>query len=218
METTIKEFFKISCEVGKCKHFHQCRRLCSTLDQTNNSTPQPGFIGKRYSGLVIVAANPGIPNVSPFIEREPIYLDLVKEFSETENYNSFLKYLDYASDYMSTWRNNLTNKDFRELLGYDIETIAYVNIVKCRSFETGSDPIKTLGKEVTERCFNNYLKKQLEVLQPKTIIGHWKPIPCVLNKLGYKVSSNTPCYSGQRNLTISQRVQDILPHFKELTN
>ena len=212
----IKEFFKISCEVGCCKYFKQCRNDCSYLDNSINSTPQPGFIGKRYNGLVIIAANPGIPNVSPFIEREPIYLNLVKKFSEKRDYNCFLQYLEYASDYMSTWRNNLANRDFRELLGYNIETIAYINIVKCRSSPTGSDPIKTVGREVTERCFNTFLKKQLEILQPKAIVGHWKPIPKTLAELGYYTSRPIPCYSGQRNLTIKERVKDLIPYFENL--
>jgi hypothetical protein len=219
MEASIlSRFFETASQVANCPHYDVCRRDCPSLDRSANSTPQPGFIGRRYGGLVIIGANPGIPNVSPFIEREPVYLSLIRDFARSGDFSKFLRYLDYAATYMSTWRNNLTNNEFRGLLSYDIETIAYVNIVKCRSEPTGSDLFKTVGESVTRRCFTSHLARQLKILEPKGFIGHWKPIPKTLRTLGYNVPLDMPCYSGQRNLPVSKRVRELVPFFQRLAN
>jgi len=117
---------------------------------------------------------------------------------------------------MAIWRNNLANSYFRELLGYDIENIAYINIVKCRSIKVGSDPFDAVGYSVTYRCFTEHTAKQLSILNPKWIVGHWEPIPEVLKTLGYRTNQYIPCYSGKRDLTYEQRAEEIIPFFKQL--
>jgi hypothetical protein len=191
------------------------------LDNSAISTPQPGYIGRKYSnqnGLVIIGANPGIPNVSPFIQKDPIYIQHIQNFARNKDYDQFLQYLDYTDDYMKSWRNNLTNAHFRELLGYNIEEIAYINLVKCRSIQVGSNTIQTLGNTVTRRCFNLHTIRQLNLLKPRWIIGQWKQIPKTLHSLGYDIPKTIPCYSGQRNLTEQARIKDIYPFFWELRN
>jgi len=212
----IQEFFSGACDIGNCPHFDQCRKECPTLDNTPNSTPQPGFIGRRYKGLVIIGSNPGIPKTKLFQKREPIYLKHIYDFAIEKNFDKFQEYLDYASDYMTIWNNNLTNSYFRNLLGYDIENIAYINIVKCRSINTGSDPLNTVGYSVARRCFTTHTVKQLDLLKPQWIVGHWKPIPDVLRKLGYRINQYIPCYSGKRDWTYEQRAEEIIPFFKKL--
>jgi len=217
-DDTIHRFFDVACDIAQCSHYNRCRGDCPFLDSSTNSTPQPGFIGRKYSGLVIVGANPGIPNVSPFIEREPEYVRHIQNFARRRDFELFNRYLDYAADYMGTWRNNLANQSFRKLLGYDIEEIAYINVVKCRSNPVGSNPFTSVGEPVTRRCFNSHTARQLAVLKPKWIVAHWKPIPRTLAALGYDFPKAIPAYSGAYHLPLEKRVSELVSFFRELRN
>jgi hypothetical protein len=215
-QNLIREFFTEACNIGNCPHFDQCRNECPNLDNSSNSTPQPGFIGRHYKGLVIIGSNPGIPDSKLYQEMEPIYLKHIHDFAVEKDFQKFLDYIDYLSDYMAIWKNNLTNNYFRDLLKYDIGNIAYLNIVKCRSINVGSDPFNTVGYSITRRCFTEHTLRQLDILKPKWIVGHWKTIPGVLKTLGYRVNQYIPCYSGKRDWTYEQRAHEIIPFFKQL--
>ena len=111
---------------------------------------------------------------------------------------------------MKLWNSHLCNNEFRNLLGYDIEEIAYLNIVKCRTEEGNSNVIRNIGMEVSRMCCASYLSKQLEILQPKYIVGHWNPVIDNLQTLGIDLSKyRTASMNGARHLAKEEKIREI---------
>lgn len=207
-------FFKMSCQIVSCAEFHDCRQLCGTFD---DEPPQPGFIGRSYRGLVIVGANPGTGYHRDFYQRNnKEYYALADKFSRSGNIKDYQAYLDFTANYMNYWNQHLCNAEYRSMLGYDIEDVAYLNIVKCRTSKTGSDVFSNCGQEVTAKCAHAYLLKQLEILAPKYIVCHWKPVYAALARLGFPMDDiKCAAFSGARHLTKPERTGEIKPIFDE---
>ena len=210
----IKKFYAISKEIVKCSDKQQCCKECSSMD---TDSPQPGFIGRNYQGIVIIGANPGTGGEREYYQQmNRKYYAMADSFANSNDISDYHKYLDFSADYMQSWNQHLCNNKFRDFLDYDIEDIAYINIVKCRTTQTSSDVFANCGATVTYRCAEQYLLRQLDILKPKYIVGHWKTIGNTLERLGYDLSHiDYASYSGQRNLPVVKRIKDVQDLFNK---
>lgn len=211
----ISAFANILFQMVNCKFRNICIEQCkSTIKQS--MLPFPDFIGRNYRGLVVIGANPG-PGGNYSQEEQEIN-SLLREFSRNNSIDNYHKILDYRNSCSLYWDDrNLCSKKMRNFLNFDLEDIAYLNIVKCKTEGKGSSVIYKIGKAVSERCFEHYLKKQLEILNPKYIIAQWKAIPDDLKELKfYFPESNIPFLDGNQTLRYKPELstKDIKPVFE----
>ena len=212
-----REFMAISREIAQCPHMKTCRQECPAGLDTR--LPFPGFVGKHYAGLLIVGANPGISDREEFVKGDREHEERLRKIVKSGSMWDYENYLSFVSGYMALWKNHLCNKNFRHDLGYQIEHVAFLNLVKCGSERTGSDVFKNLGKNVAVRCGQRYALRQLSLLKPRYLVAQWKPVITSIHSLGFDISRiETAAYSGQRNLSIQERMREIRPLFKKFTS
>lgn len=213
--TTLRSsFIQLAANAVNCPFRDRCRAECSSMTK---HPPQPGFLGRRYAGLVVIGANPGVRYTDDPNDRD--YTGAIDRLAETGSAEDFEALHDITSNYMLSWPNNLANRRNRELLDYDIESIAYLNIAKCRTVVAASDVAKTVGLASAQRCFETHLRDQLDLLNPQRIVFHWIPIESRLREFGYAPGQGTlhAAFSGQRNLRLAQRLSTIRPLFDGLS-
>ena len=175
-------------EMVTCPHRRQCIASCPSIKQS--MLPFPDFIGRTYRGLVVIGANPG-PGGNYAAEEEEMNA-LLRTYATDKSLEFYNKLLDYRNESSRYWdERNLCSNTMRQHLHFDLEDIAYLNIVKCKTVKTNkqnSCVTKNIGLEVSRKCSHLYLKRQLEILRPTHIIAQWKPIPDDLAKLGFAFS------------------------------
>ena len=210
------DFIEVTTNMAECQHYETCRAECPSMDP--RMRPAPDYLGPRYRGLVIVGANPGIANSGDFEVGDTKRDLLMSRMTKSNSASTYNELTSFLASYMGTWKNNLSNDWFRNFLGYEIEEIAYVNLVKCRTFNTGSNPRRVVGDGITRRCWNEHTSRQISALNPDYVVGHWKPIRATLQWLGYRFETvQYASYSGARNLDYAQRAGDLVPLFKKFS-
>jgi hypothetical protein len=220
-EKIIDDFKRLTCEMSECPSYEYCRSICPHQSQMDTVNPPfPDFVGRKYSGLVIVGANPGTSFEQRFKNQDLHFknlLDKLKRSKRTSDYHSLLDYRNIASQ---EWHKTLCSNFFRSKLEYDFETVAFVNIVKCRTLKCSSNVENNVGRSVVSICTNRYLKKQLNILNPNYIVCQWKPVKETLRSIGYNFQgvSMVGCFSGQRNIPDKDKIMEIIPIFEIFTS
>lgn len=213
----IEKFMDIEREMIDCTDYGHCREICpGSARMDSQNPPFPDFVGRRYAGLVIIGANPGTSSTEAFKRQDlefNVRMEKLRNSGSIKDYNALL---DYRNDASRSWTRTLCNEEYRRLLGYDLETVAFVNIVKCRTFEPKADLFQNVGKEIPRRCYGKYLERQLSILKPRYVACQWKPIQRTLAALGYNFNgAKIGSFNGQRNLPKEQRIAEVAHIFEE---
>ncbi len=177
-----------------------------------NSRPSPDYIGPRYRGLVVVGANPGIA-ITPSQKLNDARTFELQERIATGDRDAFAELLRHLPDSMLGWKQ-MVNRSARAYLDYDVEEIAYINLVKCATTITNSDVrklFKGAAKDVPSRCWNLHTRAILEALNPHFVVALWIPVLQNLEWLGYRFDAvkKFAAYNGQRNLRSEEKYKGV---------
>lgn len=117
---------------------------------------------------------------------------------------------------MATWRQ-MVDIESRKRLNFDIQDIAYINLVKCGTRPGGGSPQSLFrGTGILGRCWEMHTRALLEILKPTHVVALWKPIVAVIEGLGFPLKTVVHGYhSGARNLAIAERYAAAAPVFDE---
>lgn len=167
--------------------------------------PSPDFIGSRYSGLVIVGGNPGLAHHGVHHANDRRMFNLQRRIATGEQ-SAFDELLEFMPKSMAHWPQ-VVDSDGRHRLRYDIENVAYIDIVKCGTAPGKGDTHSLLsGTAILARCWEQHTLRLLELLQPTHVLALWKPIIEVLERLGYPLQDKmVGYYNGARHLTKDKR-------------
>lgn len=197
--------------------FHQkCRAECQPQSNLTEEAPIPDFCGRSYKGLVIIGANPGKATSKKYIEKDAKRAILAEQFKNAPTSQNFEEVHDFIAGYMGEWKNNVVAENFRNDLHLNVEEIAYVNLVKCRTKLTASHPYQTVGETITRRCWGQNTKSQLDLLQPRYVIFLWKGVRETLEELDITLARHKDAgvYNGNRSKPYPERIAEIKPIFE----
>jgi hypothetical protein len=200
--------FEIARGVAACPHSAVCglefhRKLEKSQPGKQRhfaAVPSPDFIGSRYSGLVIVGGNPGLAHHGVHHANDQRMFDLQRRIASGDQ-AAFDDLLAFMPTSMAHWPQ-VVDVDGRGRLKYDIEEVAYVDIVKCGTAPgRGNTHSLFNGTAILGRCWNHHTRQLLELLQPTHVLALWKPIVGVLERLGYPLHDKVVgYYCGARQL------------------
>ena len=210
MVTRIRQAaFDIARGVAACPHLATCSREFHNKFPSRDGekpthfapTPSPDFIGSRYAGLVIVGGNPGLAHQGVHHEKDARMFALQKRIALGEQ-AAFDELLAFMPDSMAHWPQ-VVDRGSRAMLRYDIEHVAYIDIVKCGTRPAQGDTHSLMKRTgILNRCWEQHTRKLLDLLQPTHILALWTPTLRVLQRLGYDIDSKiVGHHSGARHLT-----------------
>jgi hypothetical protein len=200
--------FAFAQKIADCPHRARCRTECRFIA---NERPSPDYIGRRYRGLVVIGANPGVAS-KPEHEINDVRTFALQERIAEGDRDAFSDLLQHLPQSMLGWRQ-MVSRSARAYLEYDIEEIAYINLVKCATTRTDSN-VRKLFKEkaskIPERCWDTHTRPILEALRPRFIVALWLPIKSNLESLGYRFEGveKFGAHNGARNLSWERRYED----------
>ena len=147
MKDAPREFAKvISCDYCSRQGFPKLLR-----DDTFN-LPQPGYIGSNYknTGVLLVGQNPG---VSPdrFSVQDRKFADAQIAVRDSANAASYGGMKNVLDGIMPTWPVVTKHFPLAEC-GLQLDDIAYVNVVRCRTHNNG-----TPGTKIIQACVSNHV-------------------------------------------------------------
>lgn len=208
-----RRFFEVARGVAGCPNIDICRGefLGKYPEARTNerrhfaSVPSPDFIGSRYSGLVIIGGNPGLAHQGVHYENDRRMFDFQRRVAAGDQ-EALTELLAFLPSSMAHWPQ-VVDTQSRLRLGYDIEDIAYIDIVKCGSAPAKGDTRSLFARtKILERCWKLHTRQLLELLQPTHILALWKPILGVLDYVGYPLHDKVVGYhTGARHLTKDAR-------------
>jgi hypothetical protein len=120
---------------------------------------------------------------------------------------------------MLGWRQ-VVNRRARDFLKYDIDEVAYVNLVKCGTTRTSSD-IHSLFKggagSIPKRCWDTHTRDLLDYLKPSRVVALWKPIRSNLARLGFSFDGveKFGAHNGSRSVSFDDKFLEIKPIFDQ---
>ncbi|QCO07447.1 hypothetical protein [Azospirillum argentinense] len=215
-------FHNVIRQVATCPHRDQCLTDCGNL--IPERPPSPDYLGPRYAGLAIIGANPGNAANGGQQAHDEAMEALMHRVGQERAPAAYHELMALLVMSMRGWKQ-VVSAAHQMALDYDIGEIAYIDIVKCKTFRGGADPFRTVGGTVARRCWETYTAHQLDLLQPTHVIGLWKPIGGVLRRLGYDVEFGEfrlpeggahpievvyGFHNGRRNLPAADRLVDAL--------
>ena len=152
--------------------------------------PQPGWVGRSYSGVMFVGQNPGEGSTPPTVP-DSAYLDALRKVKNIETLDTMHDQLKSAADTFVYY------KSFH--FDTDIERVAYINSVRCRT-QGNAAP----DDEVRRQCRRHFLS-WVRCLEPSAVIylGLYaeRATSDLLDKLGIEHRA----ISRQRSLPTEQR-------------
>lgn len=207
------EAFAIAQGVAACPHIGICRAEFfdkfgrgHTGDRRHfASIPSPDFIGSSYSGLVIVGGNPGLAHRGIHHENDQRMFNLQHRIAGGDQ-AAFSELMHFLPHSMAHWPQ-VVDTESRRRLRYDIQDVAYIDLVKCGTAPAKGDTRALFsGTEILSRCWGEHTLSLLELLNPTHILALWKPIVGVLETLEYPMGNRVVGYhSGARHLTKDAR-------------
>jgi|SRR5271157_1567567 len=202
-------FKKIVEDMNNCQYKPICRSNCPFIP--SSSLPIPDYLGPLYDigGIIIVASNPG-PLSSSYA-----YCDGVRDtlFQNLGNSTSVIDYKtlrDFLRDYMKTWKNRLlVNMQNQCTLNYDIERIAFINLVKCRTIKTWSRISPKVQDKIAKQCWEAWTEEQINLLNPGFIFFQWKGTEASFKTVcPYHNNFTTYSYNGSTAISKSAKSQN----------
>jgi hypothetical protein len=203
-QTLMDAAFEGAVKVAACPHIGTCRQESGIMPR---ELPSPDFIGSRYRGLVIIGGNPGVAHKPAHFVNDDLMFDYQRRIAQGERV-AFEKLMAFLPESMRRWPQ-MVNDTGRRLMDYDIEEVAYVDIVKCAT-KPGSSDLRRLFRhapDVIGRCWTHHTKPLLELLKPTHIVALWKPIVPTLQSLGYIFPKGVPIghYNGCHSWSLDRR-------------
>lgn len=165
MEITQKEKARLFASVINCR---ACS-ICQTISRGMMDLPQPGHIGMRYRGILLVGRNPCVDPTGRWKAQDSIYFKNMSELGQRPDESAYSRLEGFLVEYIKTWPICTRYFPLKEC-GLELDDIAYVNLVRCR---TVGD--KTPQKKMTANCINNHFLPWVEKLKPNIIVfvGKW---------------------------------------------
>src|SRR5262245_58428505 len=109
---------RITTGVARCPNLAKCRSACP--DMIQDALPSPDFVGRRYRGLVIVGANPGVANTARHRVNDARMEQLMRRVAESGRTDDLDALHDHLAASMLDWRQ-LVNAEDRQAFAFDIE-------------------------------------------------------------------------------------------------
>jgi uracil-DNA glycosylase len=138
-------------------------------DQCDN-IPQPGYIGKNYhrTGLLLVGQNPGVAP-EHMLERDRVYTQSLRSLGDEKSTAAYSRFYDTVVDFVPDWPVNRSYFPL-EACGFDIEDIAYCNVVRCRTVDNAAP-----SKGLINNCIEKHFIDLVKTIDPKVVIfiGKW---------------------------------------------
>lgn len=189
--------------VGLCssEFFEKHRPTTETHRWHFANVPSPDFIGSKYRGLVVIGGNPGLAHHGIHYENDKVIFNLQRRIAQGDQ-EAFDALLAFMPSSMAHWPQ-VVNNDGRRRLEFNIDEIAYIDIVKCGTAPAAGDTAALLrGTGILKRCWQTHTHRLLELLAPTHVLALWSPIPRVLRELGYPLEDKVVGhYTGARHLT-----------------
>jgi len=136
-----------------------CRTCPTSLvlrDETVNP-PQPGWVGRRYKGLMFVGQNPGErPRTPKQIAADVSYIESLLKVRDIASLETMLDVLRQSTDAFVYYRSFHFN--------VDIEDVAYINTVRCRTRQNAAP-----GRSVVDAC-KAHFRRWVEILRPRGVV------------------------------------------------
>jgi hypothetical protein len=139
------------------------------MRDSDEHVPQPGYIGKGYeqTGVLLVGQNPYLPNGS-LAAQDRAYTAALRALRDSPTEQQYARLQVVLNRFIAIWP--VQNKYFplREC-GLNLEDIAYLNLVRCRTGE------KAPNTSTVEQCRRTHFEPWLEKLNPACVvfIGLW---------------------------------------------
>jgi hypothetical protein len=199
--------------IAACPHLALCRSECNLI---TDPKPCVDYIGIRYRGLVIIGANPGIAT-TPDQKTNDERMFALQNALAAGNDQAFVDLMKFIPESMLGWRQLVNERD-RSYLQYDIEEVAYVNLVKCSTNKLSSDVHSLFigtAKSIPQRCWDTHTRDILQFLKPRVVIALWMPIRSSLTKLGFSFGDveQFGAHNGSRTAKFEKRFEEIKPIF-----
>lgn len=180
-------------------------------------TPQPGFIGPNYSGIVVIGTNPGEGTEGTVAYQNRMFQRLTSFTAGHRTPEEFAALNAFLGNELTrgTLGNNLLAAPMLEAAGLSAQEIAYLNAVKCATSPGNSNPQRVVQSETLRLCIEEYLSRQLALLRPRAIVFAWKPVRAALLSVGIQFPGVArdlmATYNGARNLLPAEKVREIRP-------
>jgi hypothetical protein len=209
-----QDFLNLTARVAQCPHVVTCRRECEYIRTVE--PPIPDFFGRNYRGFVIIAS---IPGTSKTAKEQTKANDverafLTDEFGKRPTFDNYASLMDHGERFMRNWDDErmLVRSHWRRKLGYNIENVAFINLIKCRSTTAESNVEKPAFKTVADRCWQEHTAQQLEALRPRYIAAQYKDVfdILVLRRLIPNEAIQVGWFNGarRRDLTDETRIEN----------
>lgn len=153
--------------------------FCLNRAQKSSGLPQPGFVGPDYkpgAGLAFILQNPSVAGENS----DSAYQASLSAFAQRPTVTSYQSFVKQAIDDARTWRmfNTRVGKIIQGC--FEIEEIAWLNVVKHRTprNETPSNVEFEHGASV-------HLRHELKLLDPAAIVTIYEPATTAVTGIGY---------------------------------
>lgn len=181
--------------------------------------PAPEFLGRNYSGMVIVGLAPGrIRKESSKTDNEDIAQKIKQCIKEkfTENLMEELNLLSkrYIPGHLSA-SDLLDYKQWGD--HFSLDKIAHINLCKCRGLPHENNPFESY-----KYCADKYFIKQMkEVLKPKFVLYYYNSTARMLESWGHnpgfggdyyyiKMEINSEKPDRDHHLRIAEKINSVL--------
>lgn len=136
-----------------------CARCAApaVLRDTDSNIPQPGWVGRRYAGLMFIGQNPGARRVGAAqLAADIPYINALRTVDDAATLDRMHDVLKVSAEAFVYYRS----------FGFDVdmERVAYINAVRCRTSENAAP-----GKAVVQAC-RTHLARWLDVLAPRGVV------------------------------------------------
>ena len=170
----------------------RCERcpVSDVLRDRKENVPQPGWVGRRYAGILFIGQNPGYRKERTGHHDEP-YIAALRQVSDE-------KTLEQLHDQMATSLPNFAM--YRKYLqGINYEQVAFINVVRCRTAGDGKPK-----KGAIENC-RSHLGQWINALRPRLIVfnGKWAN-----ENIGDLVAPGVRTFTINRDRSLSRQKRD----------
>lgn len=163
-----KEMIQLMTGIVNCSH---CKKFVEgeELDKQHF----PGFIGKKYQGLVFIGKSPGSSKSDNKREIDKGTFNSLLSFKSDPTAQPFEAYQQKLQTAMEKWtvwgKNGGADLTFYKDHGIKLDKIAFINLAKCRFKDPGKKPLADTPA-CRNKCFELFTNKQLALLAPRYVV------------------------------------------------
>ena len=162
MGTIVDPLIQWHIEFAKVISCAKCSKATdrNLMRDSDEHVPQPGYIGKGYgaTGLLLIGQNPGLPNES-LAREDRMHTAALRALRDSPTEQEYARLQVILNCVIPTWPVHNNHFPLREC-GLNLEDIAYLNLVRCRTGE------KAPNTSTVEQCRRTHFEPWLEKLNP----------------------------------------------------